>query len=183
MIGVSLFLAVAVLLFLLLFFVGRGAESTGELISRPDDQIRHGYQDTLYSPELARRIFSPEDRKFISSTGSPQLLRIYGEERRGVALHWVRQTSNEIRTVMREHALTARQSENLEVTGEAKLFFQYIELRSICGLLAIFVRLLSPHVLCDLAAYASKLSYQIGRAQQDLANAAQLATFRSPGAP
>jgi len=125
---------------------------------------RPGCANSLLPQEMALRIFSQRDGDFIRLTGSPRLWRIYLRERRKVALQWAYQTSRETRQIMRNHRLRSRESENLNAAVEAKLFFQYVELRFLCGALIVLIRLFGPHVLVNLAAHAGALSYRIGAA-------------------
>ncbi|MFI5059272.1 MAG: hypothetical protein ACHQLQ_13930 [Candidatus Acidiferrales bacterium] len=183
MIGFSVFVAAAFLLILLLFFLGMEEKSADEARARPGDQIRHGRPETICPREVTHSIFSQDDFQFILRLGSPRLLRIYREERKGVALHWVRRASHEIRMIMQEHARSARLSQNLNAAGEAKLLFQYIILRLICALLMIFIRFMSPPALHGIAAYLSKISDQIGHAQHEFEITTRIATPQDSGTP
>ncbi len=121
----------------------------------------------LSPAELAIRIFSPDDREFIARTRSPRLQRLYEEERRKVALQWVRCTSREVSRIMRNHRLGSRQSTNLNVAAETKLFCQYVELRFLCGMLVLLTRVFGPHALMDVASHAGDLYQRLGRAMTD----------------
>jgi len=123
-----------------------------------------GCANPLLPQEMALRIFSQQDGDFIRLTGSPRLWRIYLRERRKVALQWAYRTSRETRQIMRNHRLISRKSENLNAAVEARLFFQYVELRFLCGALIVLIRLFGPHVLVNLAAHTGALSYRIGAA-------------------
>lgn len=183
MMSTAIFVAVAILLILFLFLIGR----SGEAEEQESDQAvaapaQRECRDALQRPELVLRIFSPEDREFVLQMHSPRLQRIYHEERRKVALHWVRKTSREVGRVMRTHRLNARLSHNLDALAEAKLLWQYLELRFICGLLVLLVETFGPHALHDLASYASELSKLIGRALPD-ASGNRVASSQNPGIP
>ncbi|HET7106240.1 MAG TPA: hypothetical protein VFI38_05470 [Candidatus Acidoferrum sp.] len=156
-------------LLLLLSTRGEDDEGIGSAAMRRRD--RAGSTDALPPAELAMRIFSPEDRKFIRLTPSPRLQRLYVEERRKVAVHWVRQTSREVSTIMRDHRLNSRYSRNMNVAAETKLVVQYLELRLLCGVLLCLTHLFGPHVLADLASYAAKVYEQLGRAMPDVSPA------------
>jgi hypothetical protein len=140
-------------------------------------------RDALQHPDLVLRIFSREDREFVLQIRSPRLQRIYQEERRKVALYWVRKTSREVSRIMRTHRLVARLSRNLDVVAEAKLLWQYLELRFICGMLVLLIETLGPHALHDLASYAGELSQLIGRTLPDAAAANRIASSENPGTP
>jgi hypothetical protein len=183
MIGISFFIVAAFLLFLLLLFLGLEEESADEVRSRTGDQSRHGRSETICPREVTHSIFSQEDLEFVRHLGSPRLLRIFREERKGVALHWVRRTSHEIRMIMQEHARSARLSQNLNAAAEAKLFFQYTLLRLTCKLLMIFIRFITPPVLHGIGVYLSKLYDQIGHAQHEFEIANRIATPQDFGTP
>ncbi len=140
---------------------------------RADREANYGRDfapgDALPPAELAVRIFSPKDREFIELTRSPRLQRLYLTERRRVAAHWVRQTSREVSRIMRQHRLSSRHSTNLNVAAEARLFFQYLELRLLCGMLFLSIGLFGPHALASLASQAGMLYQRIGQSLPDLA--------------
>ena len=183
MMSTAIFVAVAIFLVLfLLLIMGREEVEEQETV-RADASTRHECRDAIQRPELVLRIFSREDREFILLMRSPRLQRIYQEERRKVALHWVRRTSLEVSRIMRTHRLIARQSRNLDAGAEAKLFCQYLQLRFICGLLVLFIKTFGPHVLHDLASYAGQLSQLIGRALPDAAAANHVVSSGNAGAP
>jgi len=171
MISVFLFTAVAALLLLLLFFVGRGDEAADDIGARAGVRNRSERRELLCPPEIVRRIFSRGDLEFIAEQGSSGLLRVYRAERASVASHWVRQTATALREIMHDHAVVSRNCPNLEVSGEMKLFFQYVELRLLCGFLLIFVGLAGPDAVASLATYASTVSHRIDHAQQEFAAA------------
>jgi hypothetical protein len=156
--------AMVVLLVLLFLFMTGREEVEEQSSAAPDDQTQHMSPDALHPSQLVRRIFSREDRDFILRTHSPRLQRIYQRERRKVALHWVHQTSREVSRIMRIHRLSSRQSPDLHVATEANLFFQYFELRLLCGLLVFLIKLVGPHSLADLASYSGDLYYRFGGA-------------------
>jgi hypothetical protein len=183
MISTAIFVAVAIFLVLFLLLIMRREEVEEQESVQADGSTQRECRDTLQHPGLAIRIFSREDREFILLMRSPRLQRIYQEERRKVALHWVRQTSREVSRIMRTHGLIARQSRNLDAGAEAKLFFQYLQLRFICGLLVLLIKTFGPHALHDLASYAGELSQLIGRALPDAAAANHVASSGNPGTP
>ena len=161
------FVAVAAFLALLLLLSTRDEDDKDydATVTRKRDRL--GSAHALPPAELALRIFSPKDREFIRLTHSPRLERLFHKERRKVAVHWVRQTSREVSTIMRHHRLNSRYSRNMNVAAETKLFGQYLELRLLCGVLLLLIRLFGPHALSNLASYAGKIYEQLGRAMPD----------------
>jgi hypothetical protein len=182
MMPTAIFVAIAILLVLFLLWIARHKEVEEQESDQATAPSRRECRDALQSLELVLRIFSPEDREFVLQMHSPRLQRIYQEERRKIALHWVRKTSREVGRIMRTHRLIARLSHNLDALAEAKLLWQYLELRFICGLLVLLIETFGPHALHDLASYAGELSQLIGRALPD-ATANRVASSENPGTP
>jgi hypothetical protein len=153
------FLIALLIIFLLIFLLSLVTRERGEdqWSSVPGNPVRCGHDGKPEFTKLVRRIFSTEDWDFISQMGSPRLRRIYGEERRRVALHWVRQTSRDLTQVMRTHRLASRRSPDLDAGAEARLSLQYWELRCTCALLLLLLHLFGPHALARVAAYAGEL--------------------------
>jgi hypothetical protein len=170
-------IATAILLLLLLLWAGREEEPE----PLPRGGMRNGPRETLHPRELVRRIFSREDREFVFQMKSARLRQVYEEERRRLALHWIRQTASEVRRILREHRLASRQSKDLDVSTEAGLFFQYVQLRFLCGLLVVLVRLFGPHALQDLATYAGELQQRIAKALPEGGAANRLASSHETG--
>lgn len=119
--------------------------------------------------DLAARIFSRVDRDFIERTRCLTLRRLYLVERRKVATHWLRHTMLEVGQIMREHRLRSRQSSNLNVFAEARLFFLYLELKLLCGFMLVLIHILGPHALADLASRAGGLYQRIARSLVEVA--------------
>jgi hypothetical protein len=167
----SLALAAAAAFFVALLLLSNRQEQVEEVevLGSPGQQTHNRFRSLpAFSPaELANRIFSKDDREFIARTRSPRLQQLYKQERRKVALQWVRCTSREVSRIMRNHRLGSRQSTNLNVAAETKLFCQYAELRFLCGMLLLLIRLFGPHALMDMASHAGELYQRLGRRMTD----------------
>jgi hypothetical protein len=183
MMSTGIFVAFGILLILVLLMIARRKEVDEREGDRAAAPAQCERRNTLQGQELVLRIFSREDREFVFQMRSPRLQRMYKEERRKVALHWVRKTSREVRMIIRTHRLISRLSRNLDAAAEAKLLWQYLELRLICGLLVLFIETFGPHALHDLASYAGELSQLIGRTLPDSAAANRVASSENPGTP
>jgi hypothetical protein len=113
-------------------------------------------------PEFVSRIFSSQDLTYISELESPVLKRQFLRERNAVALLWVQQTTAAISRIMQHHLGASRQSRDIEVAVEVRIFLQYAQLRFICGLLFFLIALAGPHRLRGLALRADRLTQRIG---------------------
>ena len=94
--------------------------------------------------------------------------RLFEQERKKVALIWVRQTSALIRKAVREHADAARQSKSLDFLGEINILAQFLILILSCRVLSIAIHIAGPVRLSGLAQFAHRLSQQVDRLQESL---------------
>jgi hypothetical protein len=176
MIELYTFAGIGASLLLLLFLIGAKQEAIEKTAQEIEsDAYRRRSQGAKAASAAARRIFSAEDRAYIGTLENEELRRLYEEERRQLALHWVRHTSEEVGAVMRQHRLLARTSENLDVRHEALLLLRHMELRFLCGLLTSLIFVFGPHALGDLAAFAGDVSQSIGASLQEPAPARRIA--------
>jgi hypothetical protein len=164
MIGSASLVAGAVLL-LLLAMVTKGWLAARHLqdvapASREEDAMEPCAQ------EVVSRIFSRADWEFVHGLKAGRIKRLFKQERKRVALVWVRQTSAIICKVMREHAEAARQSANLKFSMEINIFAQFLALMAVCGTLALAIQITGPVWLGGLAHYAQRLSQQVTKLQE-----------------
>jgi hypothetical protein len=94
--------------------------------------------------------------------------RLFEQERKKVALVWVRQTSALVRNSIREHARAARQSKNLDFLAEINILAQFLILILSCRILSIAIHIAGPVRLSALAQFAKRLSQQVDRLQESL---------------
>ena len=155
-------LFVGVLLVLLL----SGIAVKGWLATR--EEPGNGEDDQEACPaEFVSKIFSPEDWTYLHGLKSPALEKLFREERKAVALVWVRQTSSAIRCIMREHVTAARRSGNLEPATELKIFLVFAALLITCTALRMGIHLAGPARVAGLAGYAQTLVRQITEAERN----------------
>ena len=133
---------------------------------------------TELCPEaFVTRVFSRADWEFIRGLEAAGIERLFEQERKKVALVWVRQISATIGTVMREHARAARQSKNLEFSTEINIFGQFLMLLGVCGILAAAIWIAGPVRLGGLAYFAQRLSRRVAKLQESF----QAAVLAQPG--
>jgi len=116
--------------------------------------------------EMVSKIFSHEDREFVSGLHCVFLEKLFLAERKALALLWVQQTTHRIRGIMREHVELARRCPDLEFRTEAKIFLRYAGIRMICSFLFLSIELAGPFWVRGLAVYASHVSQRIGRSHE-----------------
>jgi len=134
-------------------------------------------------PELVARIFSRKDWEFILRTQSPSLERLFLQERKRIALLWVRQTFRDIRQVMRNHTEAAKQAADIRFRTELSLFLMYIELLLMCETLLLLITTVGPPRLEKFASYVHELSRQISYAHEAFARSSAGAGTEIPTSP
>jgi hypothetical protein len=178
--SLSLATAITIAFAILLFLVRNRIAPAGDHAS--DETIRRNPPSASYAlppAELATRIFSTRDRDFIQFTRSSRLRHLYLAERKKVASHWVQQISHDASWIMREHRLRSRQSPNLSVGAETKLFWQYFELKLFCASLLLFIQIFGPHALVELASQVGALYQRIGQSLPDVPAASAIESARN----
>jgi len=162
-IGTSSALAGAVVL-LVLILVWIRADSKSRHLSAVRDEWLPDQDGPVEKcpPEFVSRIFSSQDLTYISELESPVLKRQFLRERKAVALLWVQQTRAAIRRIIEHHLEASRQSRDIEVAVEVRIFLQYAQLRFICAVLFFLIELAGPHRLQGMALRADKLTQRIG---------------------
>jgi hypothetical protein len=141
----------------------------GWLASRPLETGRAASEEDASEPcpaELVDRVFSPVDWEFVRGLQARGIERLFQQERKKVALVWVRQISALIRKVINEHARVARQSENLEFSTEINIVAQFLVLLAVCGILSAAIQIAGPTSLGGLAHFAQRLSQRVNKLQE-----------------
>jgi hypothetical protein len=162
----SLIVGVALLLLLLAVAV------KGGLASRGTPEFAVGLDETGQEPcpqEYVSKIFSRDDWTYVRAMKSPPMEKLFREERKMVALVWVRQTSSGLRRIMGEHAAAARQSRDLEPATEMKIFVQFAALMLICAALRAGILLAGHMWIAGLARYAQRLAQRFAEAERAFA--------------
>jgi hypothetical protein len=138
-----------VLVFALLAFAVRSAQGQRELayaasLDSPGEQS--GANDPSEPDSIAaiQRIFAADDEQFITECGNSNLLHLFHQERKRVALRWVGRRRVQATSILRQHLRASRATEDLVLSGELKVVLRYVQLRFFCALLAYVIFLLGP---------------------------------------
>jgi hypothetical protein len=123
--------------------------------------------------EFLPSLFSDGDWEFVRQMNTLALKRLFITERKRVALSWVAETCAALNLVMRQHAIAARHSSNLNPVTELTIFARYLSLLVLCGLLSLAIRLMGPMRLSALAQLAHGTSLRIADAHRSLHATAQ----------
>ena len=123
--------------------------------------------------EFLPSVFAAGDWDFVRQMNSLALKKLFITERKRVATSWVAETCAALNLVMRQHALAARHSGNLNPATELTIFARYLSLLVLCGLLSLAIRLMGPMRLGGLAQLAQRTSLRIADAHRSLQATAQ----------
>lgn len=143
-----IFLAIGTILLILLWARGRRhvpAVVGCQLVSETPE-----YLVQLPPRGLLERCFSEEDVGFVTSLRSEAVLRLLLEERRRLALEWLRLTRREARRLLALHVRTVRFAADLRPATEFKLLAQAGAFLLTYEVLALLVRWYGP---CRAQAY------------------------------
>lgn len=154
MIQETLFIGLGILLLCLLFLATRGRWGAP---AQPLSQVEHALRALewdLLPPRSVERVFSPQDHDFILRKTSPQIHRLFEEERRNVALLWLRHTRKQVARLMDFHLEAARQNVELKETSEVRLALDYALFLLVYYSLCAIFRLRGPFQVRRLADYA-----------------------------
>ena len=134
---------VAGCLILLLWLAGRrrSSEAGSPGGGVPDDSE---YVVRLPPPGLLGRCLSAEDVAFAASVGSRPVLRLLMQERRRLALLWLRLTRQEARRLYELHGRAVRHAADLRPMTEAKLLVEMTLFLIVYEVLAGLVALYGP---------------------------------------
>jgi hypothetical protein len=123
--------------------------------------------------EFLPSVFSKRDWEFVCQMNAAALKKLFLIERKHIALCWVAETSSALAFVMRQHALAARHSSNLNPLTELTILARYLSLLVVFGCLSLAIRVLGPVRLGGLAQLAHAMSLRIAEAHRSLQANAQ----------
>jgi hypothetical protein len=121
MTNLTLITILAVALAAVLALALRRTEEPG--LPGPVDDV--GGWDRLPRRSLIDRFLATADIDYVASLRLPGIFKVLIEERRRLALEWLRATRTEARRIIQLHARSARHSAELAVSTEFRLYWQY----------------------------------------------------------
>jgi len=158
-----LFLAAGVLLLaFLLFWALRATESAAGSKALSDARETLTALELELPPRaLVERIFSPQDWDFVSSQNAVQIRLTFLQERRTIALSWLRQTRKQAARLMDFHRRAVRWNSNLSPAIEIKLAANYVLFLLVCEILLGLIWLRGPFYARRMVGYAMGMAEQL----------------------
>ena len=163
MIGALPFLVIGLLLIVLLIFLLIRSKGKDRSLSESaeDQETLADFQVEPFPQELVERIFGTEDWDYVCIYESERVQRLFREERKKLAISWLRRARDQARTLMRFHKAHAAKSPGLEPVSEIKLSFDYFLFQLFCELLAKLIWLRGPTHTRRLVGFASGFSERL----------------------
>jgi hypothetical protein len=110
---------------------------------------------------LGDAIFSERDWRFIRKEASPALEKLFLQERRAVAVHWLSDSVARIRDIRANHLQNSRHSQDLDALAEAKLLLLFFYLTILCRCLLLVVRFTHPIIPRSLALHFQNVAERL----------------------
>jgi hypothetical protein len=115
--------------------------------------------DTAFVEAAAiERIFSTEDMAFISQASSPKARRLFLEERKALAIRWLRKTQRQVAQLMDLHLRLAGHTHEPSPRFELKLGAKYLAFLLVSYLLLFLLWLRGPFKARPVVAYTSHVA-------------------------
>jgi hypothetical protein len=149
MIYVSLVAAILLLL-ALLAMIARSFQTDSDLnfAGQPQEAFsqddRNDAVNEALNLEIFLRAFGDDDQRFVETLDDSRVQELLAYERKRIAFRWIGRKKAEARSIMQAHLRHAREAEDLSVSAEIRLAFQYVELLALFELLAISVLIFGP---------------------------------------
>jgi hypothetical protein len=115
--------------------------------------------DTAFVEAAAiERIFSIDDMQFISHSGSPRVQRLFLNERKALAIQWLRKTQKQVAQLMDIHLRLAGYTHDPSSRFELKLGLRYVAFFLASYVLLLLLWLRGPFKARRVVAYTSSIA-------------------------
>lgn len=111
--------------------------------------------------DLVERIFASQDWDFVSNQTRVQIRHTFLQERKAIALSWLRQTRKQAGRLMDFHLSAVRRNINLSPAVEIKLAANYLLFLLVCQFLLGLIWLRGPFGARRLVGYAVGVAEQL----------------------
>ena len=119
---------------------------------------REALDTTFVEAAAIERIFSTEDIEFISHSSSPRARRLFLEERKALAIRWLRKTQKQVAQLMDLHFRLAGHTHEPNPRFELKLGTKYLSFLLVSYLLLFLLWLRGPFKARRVVAYTSHVA-------------------------
>jgi len=124
-------------------------------------------QAGLLPADLVARIFDRADLHFVESHASPEIRSLFMEERKRVALLWVRRVRQQLESLQQFHLGSARFYARLNLRTELSLAADFAQLYFACRLLQVFVHLRGPYAAPRIVGATAATATKVCKVSQE----------------
>ena len=107
------------------------------------------------------RIFASEDCDFISSQTTRDIQRLFQQERKALAISWLRQTRKQIARLMDLHLKLASYTDDPGPAVEFKLATHYLSFIVVCRLLLVLLWIRGPFRVQKVVGYTTHVAHSL----------------------
>ena len=116
-------------------------------------QVQEAVNSLAGELSLAARLFEPDDMRFISQQPNQEARRLFLEDRKVLALSWLRQLRRQVRRLKELHLRLASYTNNPNPRVDLGFLTDYVIFASACDVLIIFVWIRGPFEARTIARY------------------------------
>ena len=180
----ALFSVVAgvLLLGILIYWAFRRPWSVPESESSPADTSK-ALRLELPPADLIERVLDPRDLAFVRKESPAETVRLFEQERRALAISWLRHTRRQVACLMSYHVDAVRQNINLQPALEIKLGLHYVRFLVVCQLILGLSYVRGPFEIRPIMGYVVGVTTRLRGVSDKLLGAVQFSTQASAPPP
>jgi hypothetical protein len=133
--------------------------------------------------DLIERALDPRDLAFVRKESSAETVRLFEQERRALAISWLRHTRRQVGRLMSYHAGAVRQNINLRPALEIKLGLHYVRFLVVYQLILGLSYIRGPFQIRPVMGYVIGVTAQLRGVSDKLLGPAQFSTPASAPPP
>ncbi len=163
--GLEWLFGTAFLVFLMLLYFLREKDASEFMQGFDVPQVLEEYksEDKADLRFIPYAIFSERDWNFVRNEQSTFLSQLFLQERRAVAVHWLKERAAWVRAIRANHLRRSRYSRNLNVLAEAKLLFLFFYLLGLCRCLLLIVQIANANTLRSIALHFEVMTQRLAQ--------------------
>jgi hypothetical protein len=170
------------LLGILTYWAFRRPWSASESRSSPADKSK-ALRLELPPADLIERVLDPHDLAFVRKESSAETVRLFEQERRALAISWLRHTRRQVGRLMSYHVGAVRQNINLRPALEIQLGLHYVRFLVVYELILGLSHIRGPFQIRLMMGYVVGVTTQLRGVSDQLLGTAQFSTPASAPPP
>lgn len=170
------------LLGILAYWAFRRPWSASESQSSPADTSKTLWLE-LPPADLIERVLDPRDLAFVRKESPAETVRLFEQERRALAISWLRHTRRQVGRLMSYHVGAVRQNINLQPALEIRLGLHYVRFLVVYELILGLSYIRGPFQIRPMMGYVVGVTTQLRGVSDKLLGLAQFSTRASAPPP